>query len=269
MASAPSPYQKDLEPQIRQVLERRAARKQGPAYRSRPDAEVEAALPEGWGIGIQRYDPMVVASLAGAVTPATRLVWLVAPDPVTLAFPDLRGLVRTVRERAAPLRILTGIEVDILADGTLDQEPELLERLDIVVKREMEGERAEVRVSRPPLLVTATREPLSVTAATPLIRDCTSEASASAVAAMGFSHRTGLPAARQASVAPPVYAKRFRTLIPFFSPIVSRSHFQFVSCSGKTPTCLKDPRVVEKEMSPNSVVQKSAMPGVRDRKSVV
>ncbi len=53
-----------------------------------------------WGIGIQRYDPMTVASLADAVTPATRLVWLVAPDPVTQAFPDLRGLVRTVRERA-------------------------------------------------------------------------------------------------------------------------------------------------------------------------
>lgn len=44
MVQAPSPYQQDLEPQIRQVLERRAARKQGPPYRSRPDAEVEAAL---------------------------------------------------------------------------------------------------------------------------------------------------------------------------------------------------------------------------------
>jgi putative hydrolase len=32
-----------------------------------------------------------------------------------------------------PMRILTGIEVDILVDGTLDQEPELLERVDIVV----------------------------------------------------------------------------------------------------------------------------------------
>jgi putative hydrolase len=38
-----------------------------------------------------------------------------------------------LRERFAPMRILTGIEVDILDDGTLDQEPELLERLDIVV----------------------------------------------------------------------------------------------------------------------------------------
>lgn len=34
---------------------------------------------------------------------------------------------------ARPMRILTGIEVDILDDGTLDQEPELLERVDIVV----------------------------------------------------------------------------------------------------------------------------------------
>ena len=38
-----------------------------------------------------------------------------------------------LRERFAPMRILTGIEVDILDDGDLDQEPELLERLDVVV----------------------------------------------------------------------------------------------------------------------------------------
>jgi len=38
-----------------------------------------------------------------------------------------------LRETLAPFRILTGIEVDILEDGTLDQDPELLERLDIVV----------------------------------------------------------------------------------------------------------------------------------------
>lgn len=36
-------------------------------------------------------------------------------------------------ERLAPLRVLTGIEVDILDDGALDQDPELLERLDVVV----------------------------------------------------------------------------------------------------------------------------------------
>jgi putative hydrolase len=38
-----------------------------------------------------------------------------------------------LRDRLAPLRILTGIEVDILEDGSLDQDSELLDRLDIVV----------------------------------------------------------------------------------------------------------------------------------------
>lgn len=38
-----------------------------------------------------------------------------------------------LRESLAPFRILTGIEVDILDDGALDQDPELLDRLDIVV----------------------------------------------------------------------------------------------------------------------------------------
>lgn len=38
-----------------------------------------------------------------------------------------------LRERFSPMRILTGIEVDILDDGSLDQERELLERLDVVV----------------------------------------------------------------------------------------------------------------------------------------
>jgi putative hydrolase len=38
-----------------------------------------------------------------------------------------------LREELAPMRILTGIEVDILEDGSLDQEDDLLERLDIVV----------------------------------------------------------------------------------------------------------------------------------------
>ncbi|MFJ9407184.1 PHP domain-containing protein [Streptomyces sp. NPDC101393] len=42
-------------------------------------------------------------------------------------------LVAEVNERLAPFRLLTGIECDILDDGTLDQEPELLEQLDVVV----------------------------------------------------------------------------------------------------------------------------------------
>ncbi|MBB3051703.1 putative hydrolase [Prauserella isguenensis] len=42
-------------------------------------------------------------------------------------------VVAECRERFAPLRVLTGIEVDILDDGSLDQDPDLLERLDVVV----------------------------------------------------------------------------------------------------------------------------------------
>ncbi|MEU4685457.1 PHP domain-containing protein [Streptomyces xinghaiensis] len=43
------------------------------------------------------------------------------------------GVVAELNERLAPFRLLTGIECDILADGSLDQDPELLERLDLVV----------------------------------------------------------------------------------------------------------------------------------------
>ncbi len=53
-----------------------------------------------WGITHALYDPLDVATLAAAITPATRLVWLEAAGSVTLEFPDLRTLVRTVRERA-------------------------------------------------------------------------------------------------------------------------------------------------------------------------
>ncbi|MFI7586773.1 PHP domain-containing protein [Spongisporangium articulatum] len=42
-------------------------------------------------------------------------------------------VVRVINERLAPFRVLTGIEVDILDDGSLDQDPELLAELDVVV----------------------------------------------------------------------------------------------------------------------------------------
>jgi putative hydrolase len=42
-------------------------------------------------------------------------------------------VVRQLNEELAPFRILTGIEVDINEDGSLDQEPELLAQLDVVV----------------------------------------------------------------------------------------------------------------------------------------
>jgi putative hydrolase len=42
-------------------------------------------------------------------------------------------VVAELNEELAPFRILTGIEVDILEDGSLDQDEELLGRLDVVV----------------------------------------------------------------------------------------------------------------------------------------
>ncbi len=42
-------------------------------------------------------------------------------------------VVDALNKEMAPFRILTGIEVDILDDGSLDQEPALLARLDVVV----------------------------------------------------------------------------------------------------------------------------------------
>ncbi len=42
-------------------------------------------------------------------------------------------LVAELNAELAPFRLLTGIEVDILDDGSLDQEDELLDRLDVVV----------------------------------------------------------------------------------------------------------------------------------------
>ncbi len=52
-----------------------------------------------------------------------------SPDRLRKQLDVIDGL----RDKFTPMRILTGIEVDILEDGGLDQEPELLERLDVVV----------------------------------------------------------------------------------------------------------------------------------------
>jgi cysteine-S-conjugate beta-lyase len=52
-----------------------------------------------WGITHGVYDPMDPQSLARALTPQTRIVWLEAAGSVTLEFPDLAGLVRIAREQ--------------------------------------------------------------------------------------------------------------------------------------------------------------------------
>ena len=53
-----------------------------------------------WGIAHRFYDPMDAGSLRAALGPDTALVWIEPPGSVTLEFPDLRGLVRTVRAHA-------------------------------------------------------------------------------------------------------------------------------------------------------------------------
>ena len=62
-------------------------------------------------------------------------------------------IVAELNEQLAPFRILTGIEVDILEDGALDQEEELLAGLDVVVasvhsKLAMEPEQMTARMVR-------------------------------------------------------------------------------------------------------------------------
>lgn len=68
-------------------------------------------------------------------------------------------VVAKLNERLAPFRILTGIEVDVNPDGSLDQEPELLERLDVVVA----SVHSKLRMGREEMtrrMVTAVADPL-------------------------------------------------------------------------------------------------------------
>jgi cysteine-S-conjugate beta-lyase len=59
-----------------------------------------------WGITHALYDPMDPASLATAITPKTKLIWLEAPGSVTMEFPDLPALVAAAKARG----VLTAID---------------------------------------------------------------------------------------------------------------------------------------------------------------
>ncbi|MFI8202823.1 PHP domain-containing protein [Streptomyces sp. NPDC085937] len=69
-------------------------------------------------------------------------------------------VVAELNETWAPFRLLTGIECDILEDGSLDQEPELLERLDVVVVSVHSKLRMDAR-SMTRRMVAAVRDPHS------------------------------------------------------------------------------------------------------------
>jgi putative hydrolase len=69
------------------------------------------------------------------------------------------AVVAEINARLAPFRLLTGIECDILADGSLDQEPELLAGLDLVVASVHSGLRMD-RDAMTRRLVNAVANPL-------------------------------------------------------------------------------------------------------------
>ena len=53
----------------------------------------------GWGITHRFYDSADAAKLVEVISPATRLVWVEAPGSITMEFPDLVGLLASVRAR--------------------------------------------------------------------------------------------------------------------------------------------------------------------------
>jgi putative hydrolase len=71
------------------------------------------------------HDYMVLSDHSPRLTVANGL----SPDRLRAQLDEVAAL----NEALAPFRILTGIEVDILEDGSLDQTDELLGRLDVVV----------------------------------------------------------------------------------------------------------------------------------------
>lgn len=72
-----------------------------------------------------RHEYLVLTDHSPRLTVANGL----SPERLEQQLDDVAEL----NEKLTPFRILTGIEVDILEDGSLDQKPSLLARLDVVV----------------------------------------------------------------------------------------------------------------------------------------
>ncbi len=99
-----------------------------PSNAYNPGKELARHELAGWGIGHRFYDALDPQSLADAITPATKLIWLEAPGSVTMEFPDIVSLVKIARERGVttaldntwgagiafnPFDIVPGVGVDI------------------------------------------------------------------------------------------------------------------------------------------------------------
>lgn len=62
-----------------------------------PNKELARQELARWGIGHRFYDAMRPETLAEAISPQTRLLWLEAPGSVTMEFPDLPALIGIAR----------------------------------------------------------------------------------------------------------------------------------------------------------------------------
>lgn len=82
-----------------------------------PSRELARTELARWGISHRLYDPLDAASLAAAITPRTKLVWLEAPGSVTMEFPDLAGLVAVARERGVTTALDDTWGAGIAIDG--------------------------------------------------------------------------------------------------------------------------------------------------------
>jgi putative hydrolase len=128
-----------------------AAAGQQPAYLARLLAEQPPSSPDGLRVALRgdchtHSDWSDGGSPPGEMAEAARALgheWIALTDhsPRLTVANGLTAerleaqleLVASLNEELAPFRILTGIEVDILEDGSLDQREDLLARLDMVV----------------------------------------------------------------------------------------------------------------------------------------
>ncbi len=71
-----------------------------------PNKALAAGELAGWGITHRIYDPLDPASLAQAIGPATKLLWIEPPGSITMEFPDLRALLAMAKARG----VLTALD---------------------------------------------------------------------------------------------------------------------------------------------------------------